>query len=355
MSRLIEKLKMRPLGPTAFALAMASGLMALGMLPAQAAPVASCPLVIKSCGCVITTSDTYTVAKNLNASQTRRPNCIEIQADHAILNLKGNSVTGDGSDGIGILIRSGADHAVVEGGDEGAAPPADDAGTNGKAFPNAQGVVTQWNIGIEDDADDAVIGLFKNIGGNIFQQHGGNKTAGIYLNGVKHSVAMNFQASYNGQDGVKVSNSARVSLSNFTTAGNTRAGVSFNSSNNDTIATVTVANNGKYGFWLLSSKGNLITDANGTANNGRVGILLGCGPEPGCSATGSNNNRITNSGASGSSGAGILIDKGNSQNIVTLTHNAGNPKNRDMVDNNPQCDSNIWYNNTGSGNRKCIH
>ena len=355
MLRLTRKLEMCRLGRMAFALAMAPALMALGILPAKAAPVASCPLVIKSCGCVITTSDTYTVAKNLSASQTRRPNCIEIQADHAILNLKGKAVTGDGNDGIGILIRAGADHAVVEGGDESAAPPADNAGINGQVFPNAQAVVTQWNIGIEDDADDAAIGLFKNIGGSIFQQHGGNKTAGIYFNGVKHSVAVNFQASYNGQDGVMVSNSARVHLSNFTTANNVRAGVSFDSSNNNTIATATAAKNGKYGFWLLSSKGNVITDANGTANNGRVGILLGCGPQPACSATGSNNNRVMNSGASGSGGAGILIDKGNSQNIVTMTHNGGNPDNRDMVDNNPQCDSNIWYNNTGAGNRQCIH
>lgn len=355
MLRPTGKLETCRLARMAFAAAIASALMAFGTPPAQAASVASCPLVIKACGCVITTSDTYTVAKNLNASQTRRPNCIEIQADHAILNLKGNSIQGDGNDGIGILIRAGADHAVVEGGDEGAAPPADNAGTNGQAFPNAQGVVTQWNIGIEDDADDAAIGLFKNIGGNIFQQHGGNKTAGIYFNGVKHSLAVNFQASYNGQDGVMVSNSARVHLSNFTVAGNSRAGVSFNSSNSNTVATATAAKNGKYGFWLLSSKGNVITDANGTANNGRVGILLGCGPQAGCSATGSNNNRVTNSGGSGSGGAGILIDKGNSENIVTMTHNGGNPNNRDMVDNNPNCDSNIWYNNTGSGNRKCIH
>ena len=175
MLRLTRKLEMWRLGQIALASAIASALLAFGNLPAQAAPVASCPLVIKVCGCVITTSDTYTVAKNLNASQTRRPNCIEIQADHAILNLKGNSIKGDGNDGIGILIRAGADHAVVEGGDEGAATPADNAGTNGQAFPNAQGVVTQWNIGIEDDADDAAIGLFKNIGGNIFNSMAATK------------------------------------------------------------------------------------------------------------------------------------------------------------------------------------
>ena len=68
--------------------ALATGVMILLPIPtAQAASQVVCPAAITSCGCVITKSGTYTVANDLDASQTTQPVCIEISADHSILNL----------------------------------------------------------------------------------------------------------------------------------------------------------------------------------------------------------------------------------------------------------------------------
>lgn len=327
----------------------------LGIDPAQAAPPGSCPTAITSCGCVITKANTYTVENDLSASDTSQPNCIEIAADHSILNLKGFAVIGKGDGtGIGILIRNGAVHVVVEGGDEGSTAPPDDAGINGQDFPDAQAVVTQWNIGIEDDGDNAVIALFKDIGGNIFQQTFGNATAGIFINGAKGSTAVDFHASYNGVTGVMVKNSSGIRLSNLSAIGNQKTGVFLDSSDDNSIGTASAAGNSKYGMWLLGSSRNIISNCNGTSGNGDTGILLGCGSVK-CGGAKSDDNRITNSGAPGNTMAGIVIEKNDKDNIVTVTHNNGNPDMHDMVDLNPHCSTNIWYNNTGSASQSCIH
>ncbi|HUO05740.1 MAG TPA: right-handed parallel beta-helix repeat-containing protein [Candidatus Binataceae bacterium] len=327
----------------------------LGMKSAHAAPPGSCPVLITSCGCVITKPGTYTVGNDLSADQTRNPNCIEIEADHSILNLKGNAVIGDGTGrGIGILIRKDADHVVVQGGDEGNATPPDDAGTDGDDFPAAQAVVTQWNIGIEDDADNAVIELFKGIGGNIFQQDEGNATAGVFINAAKNSLLTDFQASYNGQTGVLVRDGGGSRLSNFSAIGN-ETGIWLDSSDNNVISTASAAGNSKYGIWMLNSSGNVVDDCNGTSGNGDAGILLGCGTAKCTGHSRSDRNRITNSGAPGNTNGGIVIEKHSNDNVVAVTHNDGNPAQKDMVDLNPHCGGNLWYNNTGSGSQDCIH
>src|SRR5215471_16817676 len=85
---------------------------------AQEPRLNSCPTHITSCGCVIDSTNTYEVDNNLSATQTKAPNCIEIAADHTVLNLKGWEIQGNGT-GVGILIRRSADHTVIQGGDEG--------------------------------------------------------------------------------------------------------------------------------------------------------------------------------------------------------------------------------------------
>jgi parallel beta-helix repeat protein len=341
--------------------ALATGVMILLPTPtAQAASQVVCPAAITSCGCVITKSGTYTVANDLDASQTTQPVCIEISADHSILNLLGASVIGKGDGtGTGILIDSGAAYSLVEGSLEGAAPPpppADD-GTGSVVAANAQAVVTQWNIGIEDDADNAVITLFKQLGGNIFQQHFGNTTAGLLINGARGTVATNFNAAYNDTNGVMVVNSSKVRISNFSSSNNHGTGLYLQDSNDNAMGTGAAAGNGIYGIWLLGSSQNVITNSNGNSGNEDTGILLGCPEGQKCPGSKkSNDNRITNSGAPGNQMDGILIERNSTKNIVTVTHNDGNGSDagHDMVDLNPHCDSNVWYNNTGSGNQPCV-
>ena len=64
---------------------------------------------------------------------------------------------------------------------------------------------------------------------------------------------------------------------------------------------------------------------------------------------------ITNAGAGGNGVAAFLVEKGNRSDVITVTHNGGNPQDSEMVDNNPHCESNVWCNNTGKVNQSCIH
>src|SRR5438270_647021 len=110
----------------------AAAMLLLGVGPAQAKPPkpTSCAQSITACGCVITQPLIYAVANDLSAAQTTAPNCIEIAASNAILNVMGFHVIGnnDGT-GIGILIRKGADNVIVEGGLESSnVPPQDPVG-----------------------------------------------------------------------------------------------------------------------------------------------------------------------------------------------------------------------------------
>jgi parallel beta-helix repeat protein len=199
--------------------------------------------------------------------------------------------------------------------------------------------------------------LFKAIGGNIFQQQSGNSDAGILINGAKRSVAADLQSSYNGAEGVRVKDSPGVRLSNLSAVSNQKSGIWLDNASDATISTATAASNGRYGIWLLGSSRDLITDCNGTSGNGDTGILIGCGAGGQCGGEEkkSDDNRVTNSGAPGNQMAGIVIGKNSRENIVTVTHNDGNPDQHDMVDLNSHCSNNIWYNNTGSPNQSCIH
>ena len=322
----------------------------------------SCPLHITSCGCVITSAGTYVVDNNLNASQTSAPNCIEIAAHHTVLNLKGLEVQGNGT-GIGILIRRSADHTVVQGGDEGSGPDAPGQIKN-SVYQAAgdQASIFMWNIAIQDDADHAVIELFRQLGGNKFQRDEGNKV-GLFLNGVTGSLAADFDASYNLVAGVLAKNSSGLSLANFSATGTNPdqgskniqpLGVMFDAVNNSTIGTASMAGNSVYGLWLARSSRNVVLDSNGTSGNQDIGILIGCGSLHCTGNERSDDNKITSAGAPGNTNYGIVIEKKNQNNIISVTHNDGNGK-TDMVDLNNKCDNNIWYNNTGTSNQSCIH
>jgi len=340
---------------------------ALGFAIAMAADAAAdpspCPDVITSCGCRITKSQIYTVGNDLSAAQTSEPNCIEIAKDHAILNTEGWALLGNGSTGVGILIRPGADHVIVEGGEEADNnPPINPSGGTPADSPAIdshppQSTVALWNIGIEDDADDATILLFANIGGSFFQQDQGNITGGVLLRGVKRSVIGDFRANFNGQFGVMLDHCSHIQINNIATVMNGQNGLVLDRSDNNRIGPATAGGNSKLGTWLFVSSDNVIHD-DASAGNSGTGTVLGCSPDtkncPGNER--SNHNRIVNSAAAGNKNAGVVIRKHSESNTVTVNHNDGNGgKKMDMVDENNKCDSNIWYNNTGSGNQSCIH
>ena len=214
-------------------------------------------------------------------------------------------------------------------------------------------MVKKWDVGIKAEGDYALIALFKSLGGSLFQHDDGNATAGLLFEGAKNGVAGSLHASFNGVAGIIVRNSPGVRVFNFSATNNQQSGVWLDHSDDGTIATASASNNEGYGIWLFGSSRNTITDCNGTTKNGTTGILLGCGTTKCAGHDTSDQNRITNSGAPSNLSTGIVIEHKSDNNIVTVTHNDGNPEG-DMVDLNNKCGTNIWYNNTGTGNQSCI-
>src|SRR5258708_39493047 len=88
-------------------------LAATGLASAAPKPTACTPS-IASCGCTITQTGIYTVTDDLNASQglTKGGNCLEVSANHVILDLQGHALIGNGS-GIGILIQNSGHDSTV--------------------------------------------------------------------------------------------------------------------------------------------------------------------------------------------------------------------------------------------------
>lgn len=314
-------------------------------------PGPACDTQITACGCVIKSQDIYTVENDLNARQTQRANCIEVApaAAHSVLNLKGHQVIGkNNGTGTGILIRQGADHVVIQGASQAVQFHPDD---DPCAPTGSQAIVTKWDIGIEDDADNAVIQLFDGLGGT--SETAGNATAGLYINGVTGTMASAMIACHNGQAGVIVRNSANVSILNATTNNNDEAGIWLDASNRSTVSTVTANNNRRYGVWLARSSHNKVANY-GASQNGDTGTLLGCGPLHCTGQETSNNNHLSLGGNNGNGTAGIYIEHKSDNNTVTITTDTGNQGDYDMVDENAHCGTNTWYNNTGTSSRNCM-
>jgi hypothetical protein len=330
---------------------------AAGTVHAKPKPSA-CPTLITACGCVITQPDIYMVANDLSASQTSASNCIEINAAGAILNVEGHKILGSGT-GIGILINKSAANAIVEGGEEANnTPPQNPLGNPPES--SSQGKVNLWDVGIEDDATGTIVALFADLGGSFLQSAGaaepaGNTTAGLSLNGADSSFVGDFNANFNGKYGVIVTHSNSVTLANFSAVKNKDTGLRLDSSNRNAIGPAGASFNTNYGMLLVASSRNTIHDSNGNSFNGNAGIVMACGSGDGCpGGDGSNENRVANAGAPQNGGAGIVIQLGNLRNTVTITNNHDNGGPSDMIDLNPDCADNTWYNNVGTGNQSCI-
>jgi parallel beta-helix repeat protein len=313
-------------------------------LAAAAPKPNACTSSITSCGCTITQTGTFMVVNELDASQglTKGGNCLEVSADHVILDLQGNAIIGNGA-GIGILIQNSGHDTTVQGSD--LSEPA----------PAAQAIINNWNIGLEDDANNVVIELFKQIGGSIFIQHGNAGDAVLLQNASGVTVA-NFRASFNGGTGVDIKGGGNNRIMNCDSISNAGNGVILASSNVNTISNCTINSNTGYGVWLNTANQNQIFTSS-LNKNGKIGVLVGCHKEGKCNGNkGSDLNHISSSGANGNSGAGITVEQGSSNNQITNMSSGGNGGTSDLIDNNPGCDGNLWFNNAfGDASQSCIH
>ena len=315
-------------------------IMITGSAVAAPKPTA-CTSSIASCGCTITQTGTFTVVDDLDASQglTKGGNCLEVGAEHVILDLQGHAIIGNGT-GTGIVILSSAANTTVQGTD---------------ATESGQAIINSWGVGLEVDANNVVIELFRQIGGNNFNPTG-NAGDGVLLQNASGVTVANFNASFNGGTGVDVQGGGNNRILNCDAIKNTTAGIILASSNVNTVSNCTITANTGYGVWLNTANQNQIFTS-ALNGNGKIGVLVGCHKEGKCNGNkGSDLNHISSSGANGNSGAGITVEEGSSNNQITNMSSAGNGGTSDLIDNNPGCDGDLWFNNAfGDASQSCIH
>src|SRR6202046_5873618 len=99
----------------------------------------------------MTQTGTFPVADDLNASQglTKAGNCLEVSADHVILDLQGHAIIGNGA-GIGILIQNSGHDTTVQGTD---------------LTETGQAIINGWGTGLAADANNGGIELCGQNGG----------------------------------------------------------------------------------------------------------------------------------------------------------------------------------------------
>ena len=355
----------------------AIGLMAFASLPAHALPPPGCSSEIDACGCTITTTGIYTVGESLSFSQGLTPHkdCIDIKAPSTILKLQGHSITGPGTGvGTGIWIESSATSTIVEGADNSGAqpeppepesglhggpslevfgnpPPADDLPVVNLWNPNgAQPIINLWQYGIEIDADFATVELFKQIGGNLFFQHG-NSLAGVFVNGASNVTVDDMIVSFNGIAGISDQTGENNRFFNITVDHNGAAGLVIQSSSANTIANITSDHNKGNGIALFSSDNDQIFTF-GSYENGLDGVFIGTNPLLPMAGS-STGNHLSNGSARQNGIYGVELDKytsGNTINQLTET-GADNKGSYDLLDNNGDCEENVWSNNLVDENR----
>jgi parallel beta-helix repeat protein len=356
---------------------LAAGAIGLIALAPQAARAGgqSCDNEIDACGCTITTPGIYAVTQSLNSTQglTLRNDCIDITAAHTILRLQGNSITGPGTGvGTGIWIESSATSSIIEGaGNSGAAPeppelsflggrpgeevfaippPGDDLPVVNLWNPNgAQPTINLWQIGIEVDADYATVELFKQIGGNLFFQHG-NSVAGIFVKGASDVTLDDMIVSFNGLAGVNAQDGGNNRFFNLTVDHNGVNGLALQTSNGNTIANLTSDHNKGEGIAFFSSIDNQLFTF-GSYENGLEGLFVGTTPVVGGVA--STGNHISNGSARQNGEFGVELDNATSGNTVNQLTETGalNKGSYDLVDDNSNCDANVWSNDLVDENR----
>jgi hypothetical protein len=270
------------------------GLSTLAAAAALVATVAGSPATARAvpcpansickCGTTITKSGIYLIENDLNAGQglTALGDCIDITASTVILQTDPYECGGECSI-TGADTCSGAGIHIER----------------GASNVNVQDVaVGNWNVGILDEGNGARLGLFLSVE---------NCQAGVELNQVNNSAVGAFV-----DDGF-----------------------------------FGVFDNG-YGVWLRNASDNQIGGI-GEIEDNFAGVYVGCSSNgtfgSKCPNLGpSNRNYITNLFVE-HNGDGIVVDTTDSNNTLTDNFSYYNAIDTDMIDDNPNCDSNLWFNN----------
>lgn len=357
----------------------------------------ACANTIMDCGCDIKTSGDYTVGAALTTSSTTE-DCIDISAANVNLAIGSFNLTGagPGSTNVGINVISSAKNANLQFDDDHiesfgtgiqvAAVNAilndfstDDNAGNGLVIDGAAGSAI-----FDFEADDnGGVGVLINKGSKLqildfeatedtgggislvsskgvqlsdfFEDDGA--AAGISMMKSSGNTIIDFEADENSAEGIVLNGSSGNTINDFEAEDNTTNGIALSGSNGNEISDGDANENGNYGIWLQASSKNLV-DFNDGEGNVQTGIYLGCAATDGptgaaCSSVGnSDSNRLSNNyvGRNGvhTQKYGVAIDLGDSGNLVSGQF-APNPDTiDDYIDENPDCDKNVWFDNTGA-------
>ena len=307
--------------------ALALGVLALIAAPAHQAHAGSCPALITACGCTITDASAHALGNDISAADglTGKGDCIDINHKNAKLDGFFFDIDGDGSPGVGIRILPGATRASVQNFD----------------------AIFGWDVGIEDDANNATITDFDTDD---------NGTAGVFLRSVDRSVVSDFDSSASSGAGIVLKNSNGNQINDFDTSANGGDGVALNKSERNTIKAFTSDINSGNGVKLTRSTGNSIGDFDADANSAD-GVLLdkssrnsiinytasGNTVDGMLLDAGSNKNRIGDASTNGNGANGVEVGSGDKSNRVFFSTSVSNGG-TDLVDGNAGCDRNIWTN-----------
>jgi hypothetical protein len=145
------------------------------------------------------------------------------------------------------------------------------------------------------------------------------------------------------------------------TQNNGQAGTFLNNTKNVNVNDFNTQNNSTYGVWIREGSNNQINCSN-TNFNGKIGLYVGCHTDgthgTTCKGFGpSKNNRLFDHSTDNNGDAGIVIDLGNTGNVVGDFTSNSNGGSLDSIDENPGCDSDVWLSpsgNYGRTNQGCI-
>jgi hypothetical protein len=145
------------------------------------------------------------------------------------------------------------------------------------------------------------------------------------------------------------------------TQNNGQAGTFLNNTKNVNVNDFNTMNNATYGVWIREGSNNQINCSN-TNFNGKIGLYVGCHTDgthgTTCKGFGpSKNNRLFDHSTNDNGDAGIVIDLGNTGNVVGDFTSDSNGGSLDSIDENPGCDSDVWLSpsgNYGRTNQGCI-
>jgi Right handed beta helix region len=377
----LQPLRMRAV----FAAGFAAVALALFATPSQALMRCS-STSISSC-CRITRSGDYVVTQPLTTSSG---SCLVIAARNVELELRGESLTGGGtSSGIGLDALSSASHLIVAG--EGSRVTKFGTGVrNDAGAVSMDGVTSDGNgIGLVDTASNAVFSnLVTNSNANqgaLFThaskvrvgsfQANSNGGDGAVLNAVRNSTFQVVADSNNGNgltikggssnfiffsemtvnkaDGAAILNSTGNTLYDLRAEENTGNGITIKGGSGNSIVDAEAGNNHGDGVAILNSSRNTV-QLGGVFGNAGVGLHIGCQPSnmpvgSACRAGGASSDNVVDELSAGGNGWGIVIDNGNHRNRIVNNTVLSNT-NADLIDDNADCDSNLWIQNTfGSG------